>query len=61
MSVFPPKADIGTQPRDVRFVPMQTLRDAAKDVRATNRRWNRPAHIGVIWALPYLLDLIEEK
>jgi predicted lipoprotein with Yx(FWY)xxD motif len=25
------------------------------------RRWNRRAHIGVIWALPYSVDLIEEE
>ena len=27
MSALPPKADIGTQPRDVRFVPTADIRD----------------------------------
>src|SRR5215469_13542452 len=30
MSALPPKADIGTQPRDVRFVPLADSRTAAK-------------------------------
>jgi hypothetical protein len=34
MSALPPKADIGTQPRDVRFVPKATY---ASDIRTTGR------------------------
>ena len=34
ISALPPKADIGTQPRDVRFVPKATY---ASDIRTTGR------------------------
>src|SRR5262249_48681925 len=33
MSALPPKADIGTQPRDVRFVPEADIRDDVKEKR----------------------------
>ena len=38
MSALPPKADIGTQPRDVRFVPKADICGAAK----------RPTKVGLL-------------
>ena len=35
MSALPPIADIGTQPRDVRFVPKADIGEGATDVRFT--------------------------
>jgi hypothetical protein len=46
MSALPPKADIGTQPRHVRFVPRQTLpRSCVKNPPACGPRFDDPVHI----------------
>jgi hypothetical protein len=41
MSAFPPKADIGTQPRDVRFVPKADIlrRGKSRITRSARQRW----------------------
>jgi len=38
MSALPPKADVGTQPRDVRFVPKADIRAASFDHLVGDRK-----------------------
>jgi hypothetical protein len=39
MSALPPKADIGTQPRHVRFVPILLQKAAITDASSLNARF----------------------
>jgi hypothetical protein len=40
MSALPPKADIGTQSRDVRFVPILLQKAAITDTSSLKRGWS---------------------
>ena len=45
MSALPPKADIGTQRRDVRFVPIADIPRCSKERRYSGNSLVRPAHM----------------
>ena len=46
MSALPPKADIGTQPRDVRFVPKADIARCAAAKSGIERNEGREVHKG---------------